>query len=61
MKNALKYIQKAIHIRPFDKSLLFNLALILQQYATILNDQPLENRSVPALKSALLDLKLSEK
>jgi RNA polymerase-associated protein CTR9 len=61
MKSARKFIQKAIYSEPENKSLLFNLALIDQQMATILNEQTLENRSIPALKEAHKNLILSEK
>jgi RNA polymerase-associated protein CTR9 len=59
MRNARKLIQKAIHAFPGDKSLYFNLALIEQQFAQVLNEQSSENRSVDALKSALRDIDIS--
>jgi flagellar biosynthesis GTPase FlhF len=61
MKLALGFIQRAIFSNPGDKTLYYNLALIEQQIAQILNDQSLENRSVEQLKAGLNRLDLSEK
>jgi RNA polymerase-associated protein CTR9 len=61
MRTSRLYIQKAIHANPSDKSLLFNLALIEQQTAQVLNDQPSESRSVEDLKAVMKDIELSEK
>lgn len=59
MKNARIYIQKAIRCFPGDQSLWFNLALIEQQIAQVLNEQPSEKRSIDALKNVLKDIEIS--
>ena len=61
MRNAKKLIQRAIHASPADKSLYFNLALIEQQLAQVLNDQSSENRSLDALKAVLQDIEVSSR
>ncbi len=61
MKIARKYIQRAVHINPFDKANFFNMALLEQQMASTLNEQSLENRSVEAMKAASANLDLATK
>ncbi|KAJ3371948.1 hypothetical protein HDU91_004814 [Kappamyces sp. JEL0680] len=61
MKTSLKYTQRAIHASPNDMSLFFNLALIEQQIAQVLNEQTSENRSIESLKRALGDIERSER
>ncbi|KAJ3269385.1 protein required for normal CLN1 and CLN2 G1 cyclin expression [Terramyces sp. JEL0728] len=61
MKTALTYIKKAIHLAPWDKSLFFNMALIEQQYVNVLNDQPMENRSIDVMRESAKDLGIAEK
>jgi len=59
MKMALLYIQKAARINPSDLSLFFDIALVKQQYAHILNDQAAENRPIEKLEKALAGLEVS--
>lgn len=61
MRTARSYIQKAIHVKPSDKSLLYNLALIEQQMAQVMNDLPSEKKSIESFKGVLNDVDLSEK
>ena len=51
---------QAFRAAPKDKTTLFNLALIQQQRVHLINDLPLENRSIEALKGGVVDLKKSE-
>ena len=61
IKASLKYAQRAIRANPTEKSHLFNLALIEQQVAQVLNEQSSDNRPIEALKGALRDIELSER
>ena len=58
--NAKNYLKKAQKEFPDDKSTLFNLALVDQQYALALTEQPLEDRSIEAMKDAIELIKASE-
>lgn len=64
MKKAQEYAQKAVDIHQNDTFLLYNLALIKQQHAHLLNSQPPEMRhlrSMEALKAGLADLEETER
>ncbi|KAJ3075185.1 hypothetical protein HK102_005657, partial [Quaeritorhiza haematococci] len=52
MLKALGYIQRAIVINPKDLALMYDVALIKQQYAQVLNEQSIENRPLAALRKA---------
>jgi hypothetical protein len=60
MRTARRYIQRAVHVNPCDKTNFFNLALLEQQMATVLNDQSLENRCLSSLKAAAQNLLVAE-
>lgn len=53
LKNAHSHLVRAKEIFPEDLSTQFNGALLEQQYALLLTDQPLEKRSVIAMKEAI--------
>ncbi|KAJ3083845.1 protein required for normal CLN1 and CLN2 G1 cyclin expression [Rhizoclosmatium hyalinum] len=61
MRKSLVNIQRAIHLDPFRWSLHYDLALVKQQYAQIMNDQPTDKRSVTDLKKSLEGLETSQK
>ncbi|KAJ3248148.1 protein required for normal CLN1 and CLN2 G1 cyclin expression [Chytriomyces hyalinus] len=61
MLRSLNCIQRAIHADPTKWALYYDLALIKQQYAQIMNDQPTEKRSVDMLKEALDGLHASRR
>ncbi|KAJ3237868.1 protein required for normal CLN1 and CLN2 G1 cyclin expression [Chytriomyces hyalinus] len=61
MLRSLNCIQRAIHADPTKWALYYDLALIKQQYAQIMNDQPTEKRSVDMLKEALDGLHASKR
>lgn len=60
IKSSLRYIQMATHIDPTDLSFYFDIALIKQQFAHILNDQPAENRPMELLEKAKSGLEVSK-
>lgn len=53
VKTAQSHLAKAKEMFPEDLSTQFNWALVEQQYALLLTDQPLEARSLPAMKEAI--------
>ncbi|ORX92251.1 TPR-like protein [Basidiobolus meristosporus CBS 931.73] len=53
MKQARKYVQKAFHLCPKDKAVLYDLALIEQSLAQLVGDIPEEHRSVREMNQAL--------
>ncbi|KAL7417075.1 hypothetical protein BDY24DRAFT_357824 [Mrakia frigida] len=53
MRFALRYAQKAMHIQPHDKAILFNVAMIQQKAAEMLVALPVEKRSLSELKIAI--------
>lgn len=61
MNKAEYYIQKSFFIKPKDKSLQFDLALIKQEFAQLVIDQPSEIRTIDNLKKALNGLAISKK
>ena len=63
MKKAREYVEKALEAAPGDQIHLFNLALVKQLSAQVLNQQPAERRhlrSIAALQEAFKDLEESE-
>ena len=50
---AKKYLNKAKELYPDDLATQFNWALLEQQYALLLTEQPLEKRSLTEMKSAI--------
>ncbi|ORY06104.1 TPR-like protein [Basidiobolus meristosporus CBS 931.73] len=53
MKQARQYVQKALHLSPKDKAVLYDLALIEQSLAQLVGDIPEEHRSVKEMNQAL--------
>ncbi|KAK9765164.1 protein required for normal CLN1 and CLN2 G1 cyclin expression [Basidiobolus ranarum] len=53
MKQARQYVQKAFHLSPKDKAILYDLALIEQSLAQLVGDIPEEHRSVTEMNKAL--------
>ncbi|KAJ3215841.1 protein required for normal CLN1 and CLN2 G1 cyclin expression [Dinochytrium kinnereticum] len=61
MLKSLEYIQKAVKLEPSKSALWFDLALVKQQYAQVLNDQPIDKRSLSLLQKAMNGLEISRK
>lgn len=61
MRNALNYIQKAARSNPKDLALFFDIALLKQQYAQVLNEQPIERRPLDLLKKTAAGLESSRR
>ncbi|KAJ3223457.1 protein required for normal CLN1 and CLN2 G1 cyclin expression, partial [Clydaea vesicula] len=61
MKKSLRYIQLAARINPSDLSLFYDIALIKQQYAHVLNDQTIDKRPLLKLLKAAEGLETSRK
>ncbi|OUM70506.1 hypothetical protein PIROE2DRAFT_56800 [Piromyces sp. E2] len=61
MNKAENLIQKSLYIKPKDKALQFDLALIKQEFAQLVVDQPPEVRTIENLKKALNGLNISKK
>ena len=53
LKSAQKHLTKAKELFPDDLATQFNWALLEQQYGLLLTDQPLEKRSLAAMKSTI--------
>lgn len=60
INSSLRFISRATHINPSDMILHFDLALIKQQYAQILNDQSAESRPMELLERAKSGLQVSK-
>ncbi|KAJ3357536.1 protein required for normal CLN1 and CLN2 G1 cyclin expression [Entophlyctis luteolus] len=61
MRQSLLCIQRAIRMEPGKHALWYDLALVKQQYAQVMNDQPADRRTVGELKTALVGLQLSQR
>jgi len=61
MNKAEYYIQKSFFLKPYDRSLHFDLALIKQEFAQLVIYQPPEIRTIDNLKKALKGLSISKK
>ncbi|KAJ3040687.1 protein required for normal CLN1 and CLN2 G1 cyclin expression [Rhizophlyctis rosea] len=61
MKDALRYIQKAIRAKPGDLSLYFNMALVKQQTAALWNERAHNERDVAAMKQTMKGVEVAEK
>nr|KAJ3106522.1 protein required for normal CLN1 and CLN2 G1 cyclin expression [Phlyctochytrium planicorne] len=61
MLKSLDYIQRAVHIEPSKMALWYDLALVKQQYAQVLNEQPSDKRSLTLLHKAMKGLEVSRK
>ncbi|KAJ3128608.1 protein required for normal CLN1 and CLN2 G1 cyclin expression [Physocladia obscura] len=61
MLKSLNCIQRAIRNDPGKSALWYDLALVKQQYAQIMNDQSTDKRTVAGLKIALEGLQLSHR
>ncbi|KAJ3191335.1 protein required for normal CLN1 and CLN2 G1 cyclin expression [Irineochytrium annulatum] len=61
MLRSLQCIQRALRIEPGRFALHFDAALVKQQYAQVLNEQPIEKRSLAMLKKAVLGLEASRR
>ncbi|KAG9103027.1 hypothetical protein FRC06_000428 [Ceratobasidium sp. 370] len=53
MRQALSYAQRALHIAPLDKSIVYNIAMIEQKAAEMLFSLPPDKRSLVDLESAV--------
>ncbi|OBZ70980.1 Tetratricopeptide repeat protein 1 [Grifola frondosa] len=53
MKTALQYAQKAFHLHPYDKAILYNIAMIQQKAAELLLSVPPAKRSLKDLQQAI--------
>ncbi|CDZ96575.1 TPR-containing nuclear phosphoprotein that regulates K() uptake [Phaffia rhodozyma] len=53
MQIALRYLQKAVHIQPHDKAILFNVAMIEQKAAEMLIALPTDQRTLAELQDGL--------
>ncbi|TBU31622.1 RNA polymerase II-associated protein [Dichomitus squalens] len=53
MTMALQYAQKALHLHPFDKAILYNIAMIQQKAAELLMSVPPAKRSLKDLQKAI--------
>ncbi|TPX44148.1 hypothetical protein SeLEV6574_g04678 [Synchytrium endobioticum] len=56
MLTALHHIQKANKLNPSDQSYTYNIAMVKQQYASVLNSAPAHKRTVAAMDEALRGL-----
>ncbi|KAI9351738.1 hypothetical protein DFJ73DRAFT_830705 [Zopfochytrium polystomum] len=56
MLKTLSFIQKALRIEPSKLSLLYNVALVKQQYVQVLNDQAADRRDPTTLRKAVRGL-----
>ncbi|ORX47625.1 TPR-like protein [Piromyces finnis] len=61
MNKAENFLQKALFIKPRDRALQFDLALIKQEFAQLVIDQQPEARTIENLKKALNGLNISKK
>jgi len=61
MNKAENFIQKAFFLKPKDRALQFDLALIKQEFAQLVIEQTPEIRTVENLKKALNNLNISKK
>lgn len=61
MKKSLLNIQKAARLCPKDLSLFFNIALVKQQLAHVLNEQPSDCRPVHEMRKAVEGLETAKK
>jgi len=61
MNKAENYLQKALFIKPKDRALHFDLALIKQEFAQLVVEQIPEVRTIDNLKKALNGLTISKK
>ncbi|KAI8911998.1 hypothetical protein DFJ77DRAFT_512018 [Powellomyces hirtus] len=61
MKRSLLCIEQAVKINPSDSAMIFNLALVKQQMAGVLNDQPIEKRNLNAMHAAKEGIKTAER
>ncbi|KAI0645859.1 RNA polymerase II-associated protein [Trametes meyenii] len=53
MNTALQYAQKALHLQPYDKAVLYNIAMIQQKAAELLMSVPSAKRSLQDLERAI--------
>jgi RNA polymerase-associated protein CTR9 len=58
---SLKYIQMAVRVKPSDMGYWFDVALVKQQYASILNEQVAEKRGIELLEKAKAGLEVSRR
>ncbi|KND04495.1 uncharacterized protein SPPG_00223 [Spizellomyces punctatus DAOM BR117] len=61
MHSALQWVQKAAKLNPSDAAIFFNLALVKQHMAVVLNDQPIERRNLAAMHRATEGIETAEK
>ncbi|KAL1945926.1 hypothetical protein VTO73DRAFT_1928 [Trametes versicolor] len=53
MNTALQYAQKALHLHPWDKATLYNIAMIQQKAAELLMSVPASKRSLKDMQKAI--------
>ncbi|KAI8824560.1 uncharacterized protein EV422DRAFT_565249 [Fimicolochytrium jonesii] len=61
MQVSLRYIEQAARVEPSDTACLFNVALVKQQMAVVLNDLPIERRNLAAMHRALQGIDTAER
>ncbi|KAI9093773.1 hypothetical protein DFS34DRAFT_630286 [Phlyctochytrium arcticum] len=61
MQTSLRIVEKAARLNPQDASIFFNLALVKQHMAVVLNDQPIERRDLGAMHRAMDGIDAAEK
>ncbi|KAJ3187436.1 protein required for normal CLN1 and CLN2 G1 cyclin expression [Gaertneriomyces sp. JEL0708] len=61
MRSALYYIQRAAQCNPGDSGIWFNMALVKQHMAVVLNDQPIEKRDLSNMKRAMKGIDAAER
>lgn len=60
MYESLVNTKKAQELQPKDKSITYNIALVEQQYAQLISDQPVEIRTSEMMRKAIQDLDHSQ-
>ncbi|RUS34355.1 hypothetical protein BC938DRAFT_481013 [Jimgerdemannia flammicorona] len=60
MLDALRFTQKAYHVNPTDKAVLYDIALVQQSYAQMIADKPVEQRTTQELRQAIAGLEMSK-
>jgi len=61
MQTALKYGQKALHLEPNDKVILYNIAMIEQKSAELLFAVPVAKRKLAELKRVIAQANHAQK
>lgn len=61
MQLALRYAQKALHLQPHDKAILFNIAMIQQKAAEMLAQLPVSRRTLEELEDGFAHARHAQK